>query len=258
MISRLLVILLGVPLIYLVLAAGEWPRLALFAALAIGGQLEMFRMLDSKTEGLPLLEFAAGIAILVLSQEFGERGLFLGFALAVVYLAISTVFRGLNGGGYRRFSVGTASLFYLPFCLGFFLLIGKVRGAVALFALVGAIWSLDIGAYVFGMTIRGPRLAPLISPKKTVAGAVGGALCCIGTFWLLATYGFLQLEIWQFWLLSVSVAIIGQVSDLFESIMKREAGVKDSGTLLGAHGGILDRIDSILFLGPVTYFILLN
>jgi phosphatidate cytidylyltransferase len=114
-----------------------------------------------------------------------------------------------------------------------------------------------MGAYAFGMALRGPRLSPNISPNKTISGAFGGAFCCIVFFVIVRHYQLIELTDIKFWGLAFSVAIIGQIADLFESVLKRESEIKDSGALLGAHGGVLDRIDSILFLGPVCYSLII-
>jgi len=112
----------------------------------------------------------------------------------------------------------------------------------------------DTGAY-FGGRLFGRRpLAPRISPNKTVEGLVIGMFCTIVGVWLAGRY--------QDWLpsshalvLGLGVAVVAPVGDLFESFVKREAGAKDSGSLFGAHGGALDRLDGVLFAAVVGYFI---
>jgi phosphatidate cytidylyltransferase len=110
-------------------------------------------------------------------------------------------------------------------------------------------WGADIGAYFAGHAFGRRKLAPRVSPGKTWEGVIGGlalalAVCALGAFWL--TPG------WVGWLpvivLLVAVSVFG---DLFESVLKRATGVKDSGTLLPGHGGVLDRIDSLLAVLPV-------
>jgi phosphatidate cytidylyltransferase len=135
-------------------------------------------------------------------------------------------------------------------------MIGMQNGGLLLFSILASIWALDIGAYIFGMSIRGPKLAPKISPNKTISGAVGGMISTLTFFFLLNKYGLLQIETQRLVPIAISVSVVGQIADLFESVLKRESDVKDSGGLLGAHGGILDRIDSVLFLGPICYSLL--
>ncbi|MDD3146224.1 MAG: phosphatidate cytidylyltransferase [Candidatus Riflebacteria bacterium] len=254
MFARIPVLLLGIPAAYgLLVAAGDTIRLIFLALICILGQFELGRMLERNETRKPWPEWAAAVIMLTAAHLYGERGLLLASGLAAVFLMAATVLRGLQGDGCRRFCHGLFSLLYLPFCLSFFLMLAKTHGGLTLFVLVAAIWALDIGAYAFGMSIRGPRLAPKISPNKTISGAVGGALSCMAFIMTAGHLKYLTLPMPNLVALAISVAVLGQLADLFESILKRESEVKDSGALLGAHGGILDRIDSILFLGPVCY-----
>lgn len=255
MVSRLLIILAGVPLVFLAITAGDIPRFLLFGLVSVLGQAELFRLL-SPTPVLPHLEATAGLVLLFSASLMGERGLLIGLGIAMVILASHVVLRGFDGKGYQRFALGTVSLVYIPFSLAFLLLLAQTRGAMALFGILIAVWALDIGAYAFGMSLRGPALAPRISPNKTISGAIGGSLATFCAVWIMGIYGIFPSNGTRLALLAGAIAIFGQIADLFESVFKREAGCKDSGNLLGAHGGILDRVDSLLLLGPVVFFIL--
>lgn len=261
MISRLPLIILGIPLVYGLLAAGPWPRCLLFAAVAIAGQWELFRMFGPAEAGKKyIFEYISGAVLLAMATLWGERGLLFGSALIATVHAMATVGRGLDGTGWQRFSLGLAGVMYLPFCLGFFQLIADKAGATAVFALLIVVWALDIGAYLFGMTFRrfwDARLAPRISPNKTVVGALGGTLICLFAVWALAQARWLPIPEQRLWIFGLCAALVGQAADLFESVLKRDAGIKDSSALLGAHGGMLDRIDSVLFLGPLAYVFLI-
>lgn len=108
---------------------------------------------------------------------------------------------------------------------------------------LGVVWATDIFAYFAGRTIGGPKLAPRISPKKTWAGLIGGVLGAGAFGWLVATRFDLPA---LFSVIGAAMAVLAQIGDLFESWLKRRAGVKDSGTLLPAHGGALDRLDGLV------------
>ncbi len=112
----------------------------------------------------------------------------------------------------------------------------------------------DSAAYYCGSAFGKHRLYPLVSPKKSVEGAVGGLLGSIcGT--MLAKYTFFpQLTIADALLTAVFIGMIGQAGDLFESMLKRSFGVKDSGSIIPGHGGVLDRLDSIIFAAPAAYY----
>lgn len=257
MLARIPVILIGIPAVYgLLVAAGDVVRLIFLAVIGLIGQYELNSMLNKDSGKKPFIEWLGGLIILISAHLHGEKGLMPAFAGAVILMMIFTVLRGLQGDGIKRFCNGLFSLFYLPFCLSFFLLVAKINGGQTLFVILASIWALDIGAYVFGMSIRGPKLAPRISPNKTISGAIGGAISCAGFVLAAGHFQLLVLTGQKLWGLAIITATVGQIADLFESVLKRESEVKDSGAMLGAHGGVLDRIDSILFLGPVCYALL--
>jgi phosphatidate cytidylyltransferase len=115
-------------------------------------------------------------------------------------------------------------------------------------------WICDTFAYMVGSQFGGPKMAPVLSPNKTWSGAVGGAVSAIVAAGLLGQV--LNRLGWRFALvellvLGLAVGIVAQVGDVAESLLKREAGVKDSSNLLPGHGGILDRLDSLYFVIPV-------
>jgi phosphatidate cytidylyltransferase len=132
-------------------------------------------------------------------------------------------------------------------------------GFYALLYLVAVVVATDVGAYFSGRRFGSRKLAPAISPNKTWAGLYGGIVCAIGISWVLLSYtpwpeGYLSAA-----LMAVIIAILAQLGDLFESWMKRQSGVKDSGTLLPGHGGVLDRLDGyILPLPFYTFMVWLN
>ncbi|SLN54021.1 phosphatidate cytidylyltransferase [Oceanibacterium hippocampi] len=116
-----------------------------------------------------------------------------------------------------------------------------------------AIWGTDIGAYVAGRSIGGPKIAPRISPSKTWAGLIGGMATAAGASLLLAAYsGYLPLSLGGAALAGALVAIVGQVGDFAESAWKRHFKVKDSSRLIPGHGGVLDRVDGLVATVPLA------
>ena len=128
-------------------------------------------------------------------------------------------------------------------------------GAAILFLAIGACWATDAAAYLVGRKIGRHKLAPKISPGKTVEGAAAGLLGAAIFVGAVGTW--LAMGPWSAALLGLTLGVVSQAGDLFESWLKRRAGVKDSGALLPGHGGVLDRFDSLLFVAPVTYYWLL-
>ena len=127
-------------------------------------------------------------------------------------------------------------------------------GAKLLTMFFAMVMMTDTGAYYTGRSIGRHKLAPRISPGKTIEGAVGGFITAIITGPLCRLIFFPEIPILHAVLLGAAIGIVGQVGDLAESMLKRGADVKDSGTLLPGHGGMLDRVDSILFCAPLLYY----
>ncbi|MBI3037741.1 phosphatidate cytidylyltransferase [bacterium] len=259
MVSRILIALFGIPLVYFILISGSLSRLIFFITAGFVGQYELFRIIDvNKPSKNYLVEYFLGISILLAANYGGERGLLLSLAFSQLVLACAELLRGVNGENWHRFSHGAMSLLYLQFCLAFFVILGNRLEGKVVFSIFVSIWAVDTGAYIIGSLLGGPKLAPKISPKKTISGAVGGGSLGILSVWMLNNMGIFQLSTKRMWGLAIGVSIISQISDLFESLLKREGHVKDSGAILAGHGGMLDRLDSILFIGPFSYLLLVK
>jgi phosphatidate cytidylyltransferase len=137
---------------------------------------------------------------------------------------------------------------------------GLASGGLLLLLPVLATWASDTGAYAVGRTIGRHKLLPSVSPGKTIEGSVGGLLGSVLVTWLLTRWLLRPAAHLDFrWapvgviLFGAVVSAVGQVGDLAKSLLKRDAGVKDSSTLIPGHGGVLDRVDSLLFVLPVSY-----
>ncbi|MEO9600437.1 phosphatidate cytidylyltransferase [Parasphingorhabdus sp.] len=128
------------------------------------------------------------------------------------------------------------------------------NGILIVFWTLALVWATDIGAYFSGRAIGGPKLAPQFSPNKTWAGLIGGVALTAAASYGLHVYWGLPFYLV---LLSIPLAILAQMGDLFESWLKRRAGVKDSGTVFPGHGGVMDRLDGLIPVAPVVALIML-
>ena len=155
-------------------------------------------------------------------------------------------------------AAASAALFpalYIGLPVGAMIAIREARGRETLALLMLTIVVSDTAQFYTGRLFGRRLLAPRISPKKTIAGAVGGFVCgalllaVLGTWWLPGTPAALRV------VLGAAVVALGITGDLFESMLKRSAGVKDSSSLIPGHGGVLDRIDALLFAAPVYYIV---
>jgi phosphatidate cytidylyltransferase len=173
-------------------------------------------------------------------------------ALAAVTLA---QWRG-ERDALARTAAAVFPALYLGFPVGAMASIHALHGREKLFLMMLTIIVSDIGQYYAGRLFGRTRLAPIVSPKKTVEGAAGGFACgilvmvIVGAWWLPAVPVVFR------GLLGAAIVALGIGGDLFESMLKRSAGVKDSSSLIPGHGGILDRIDALLFAAPVYYVVL--
>jgi phosphatidate cytidylyltransferase len=113
--------------------------------------------------------------------------------------------------------------------------------------LFAATWAADIGAFAVGSTLRGPKLWPRFSPNKTWSGFVGGLLAAMAAGTLMALLPAFQLNLWAAASIGFTVGLATMAGDLWESALKRRFGVKDSGDLIPGHGGLLDRVDGLMF-----------
>lgn len=128
------------------------------------------------------------------------------------------------------------------------------QGLLLALWVLATVWTTDIGAYFAGRTIGGPKLAPSVSPNKTWAGLIGGVCSALVLGLILSQTAGLPL---QLAVASPILAVIAQIGDLYESALKRQAGVKDSGNLLPGHGGVLDRLDGLVPVAPAAAMLIL-
>ena len=219
----------------------------------------------AKRGGLPVPGAVSGAAAMLTAAAFarlavgGSAGAPIDVVLMSALVALGTVTLARWTGGGDALGVAAASLFpvlYLGLPVGAMIAIRETRGREALFLLMLTVFVSDIAQYYSGRALGRRPLAPGISPKKTVEGAIGGfvfgglLLATVGAWWLPALPLTLRAA------LGVAVVAVGIAGDLFESMLKRSAGVKDSSALIPGHGGILDRIDALLFAAPVYYIVL--
>jgi phosphatidate cytidylyltransferase len=144
--------------------------------------------------------------------------------------------------------------------LGFLLLVRDIpdHGFWAVIAVLFTVFAADTAAFFVGRAIGRRKLAPAISPAKTWEGLVGGvAAAMLTAFVLLYNDRDEFLTVPEMLLLGAVIALVSVVGDLFESAVKRDLRVKDSGALLGGHGGMLDRLDALLWAGPAAYYVIL-
>ncbi len=180
------------------------------------------------------------------------------FALAVLVLLVRRLGRQPHVEALKAVAGEVLGLFYLPFLLQFFYEFFRAeRGAALVIGLLVLVWAYDTGAFLAGRRWGRRKLAPQLSPGKTWEGVLGGALlafvAAVLGLWILMPEWPWTARLGHGLGLSLLVSAAAQLGDLFESKLKRAAGVKDSGVLFPGHGGMLDRIDALLFALPVYW-----
>jgi phosphatidate cytidylyltransferase len=188
-----------------------------------------------------------------------QGGIALEVALMAALVAIGLGAMGSWGGGTNALATVAAGLFpaiYIGLPIGALFAVRAFAGAYALFLLMLTVMVSDTAQYYTGRAFGRRPLAPAISPKKTVEGAAGGFVFGTGLFVAAGAWWAPGMPLALRAGLGLAVVALGIAGDLFESMLKRSAGVKDSSALIPGHGGVLDRIDALLFAAPVYYIVL--
>ncbi len=257
--SRVLVAAVGLPVVLASVWAGGWWLLALVAGAGSLALHEFFRM-TRPLRPIALAGYAGLLGALVAIQESG-----LEWAVAALLgtLALAFLLKGLAGtSGSATVSVGVSILgtSWIGLGLAAALLLRDLpeHGALATLTVLLAVFADDTAAYAVGRLVGRHKLAPALSPGKTWEGLLAGTVAAVlVTFLALYEDRHSFLSIGQSLALGLVVAVAAPLGDLFESMLKRDMGVKDAGRLLAGHGGVLDRIDSLLFALPAAYFAVL-
>ena len=277
--SRILVATVGIPVIVYIIYVGVWPLGVFMAACAVFGAREYYGMGPDNTVAFGWLGATlAGALPLVAAlnpayRAFAPWAFALVLGTALLVLTLSLWLRWPGGRPMDAASRTVLGALYTGGTLSFWVLLRALpeqtssqanafHGAALLIFPIWVSWLGDTFAYGCGSRWGRAKLISSVSPNKTIVGAVGGLVGSVlagGLFarlWLTEVPGFaLSWPVGA--ALSIPIAMAGQVGDLAESVMKRDAGVKDSSRLLPGHGGVLDRLDALFFTVPFTYVLLL-
>ena len=289
LLKRVLTAVVLIPIVLLLVLRAPVPVLALVAALVAllaiqellklseAYQIRPFRWPTYVFVGLFFLYMAASPP----SKPLLDTAVFiytLGFAAAIApFIFLIVAMRRIDlSTGFPAAAVSVLAFVYIALPLAFLVQIRQQwSGAFMLLYLLVVVWAGDIFAYFIGRPLGRHWMSPRISPKKTWEGALASLIASIGVGVLLYNYalpissaflsvglmqrrdGYFALQgppLWSTVLLSAAINIAAQLGDLVESLIKRGAGVKDSGAILPGHGGMLDRIDALLFAAPVLWY----
>ena len=249
-------VILWVALLFLAPPFMFWCALTIGTAIALH---EFFRMIDKTPgTGIHILSVLTCLIPVLAAADGRPAEVLIGGYLALLGLVMLTVFF------YTRFTAPLAflihsgfSVFYIALCASFLVLLRfQPAGSSWLLLLVAVTAGADTGAYYSGRAFGKKKLCPSISPAKTINGALGGILTAVIAATLLGVFLLPEIGSLRLALTAALLSVVSIGGDLAESIIKRGTGIKDSGTLLSAHGGLLDRVDSLLLTAPLLYLLL--
>jgi phosphatidate cytidylyltransferase len=255
--SRILISLVLLPVILGIVWLGSW---WLFAAALIGGLIALHELYVMGRGLRPLvLGGYVGLILTLLGAEVGEISWMVGGIFATIVIAFVVFgFSDARPSATAAISLTVLGVVWVGGGLASFILLRDIpeHGRLVVFTVLIAVFADDTAAYFVGRTIGRHKMAPTISPGKSWEGFVGGTIAAMAVaFFAMYDQGFLT----DFEAVAVgaAIAVSSTLGDLFESAIKRDLGVKDSGRLLAGHGGVLDRIDSILWAGPAAFYVVL-
>ena len=259
MVSRVGVALVGLPIVLALVYLGGWWLFALVAVAALVA-LHEYGVLIRPLRPLVLGAYLGALLIL-LAARLGGYDWVLGGVLATLLVTFV-----VHGAAETRqpptVAIGATILgtTWIALGLAHILLLRQLdaHGRLVLFTVLLAVWAADTLALFAGKLLGRHKLAPVMSPGKTWEGFLAGTLAAVAvSFFALYEDREDFLSIWQAVVLGLVIAVAGVLGDLFESAVKRDMQVKDSGRLLGGHGGVLDRIDALLFAAPAAFYLVL-
>jgi len=228
----------------------------LIAVISFIGLLEYCHMTLPGRGVEGILISASGVVIPLLFYLRSAAAMAFAIALFLISIAVHTLFRFSD---VREAASEAALLFfgiiYVPYLLGYLILLrNHPAGLNWILLMLFMIMSGDSAAYFGGCLFGKHKLYPAVSPNKSIEGALFGLAGSVAGAMVAKLIFFSELSVVNGILAALLIGTLGQVGDLFESLIKRSCGVKDSGRIIPGHGGILDRLDSILFAAPATYY----
>ncbi|MGB3763811.1 MAG: phosphatidate cytidylyltransferase [Ornithinimicrobium sp.] len=249
----------GVGLGAIVLASLVLWKPAFVVVVTVGIALGVWELIEALRSGrivAPMIPTMVAAGTLVpVTFFFGAQGLSVGFAVSCLAIVLWRTAAGAQGA-IRDISGGVFITAYVPLMAGLaILLVAEPDGVSRIIVFILVTISSDIGGYAVGATFGKHPMAPALSPKKSWEGFAGSMLSCVVVA-VISVITMLDGSWWAGVLLGVAVACFATMGDLAESTLKRDLGIKDMGTMLPGHGGLMDRLDSLVMTIPVTFAVL--
>lgn len=256
--KRTVTIIIAVPLVFSTILWKEFPFFIVIMIIALLGLRELYSI--ARKQGYKPLYILGAILtsyfILISVYDIYSLNYYIENIVITFFIILSFIiqlFKKNYSKVLTEISITIFGSIYLGYLFSFILKIKDLpNGNYFLISLLIITWANDTGAYLVGTKLGKNKIFPRISPKKTIEGSIGGIIFGIAS--TFAFKGWLNLTFNELLSLGLLISIIAQLGDLFESVLKRGSGIKDSGTLIPGHGGILDCLDSLMFTAPVFYY----
>ena len=268
MFKRTLTAIVGIPIAFFLIRAGGLLFTLAVAILAFVGWYEFRQMMLTKGYKVYYLTSCLAVLSLIIAAALDSKNLEIPImTFSILGIMLEALYYHRRGNWAPEVALSSCAVLYIGLLFSHFIRLRNITGSGVSAGSLGMMdlgeaffwtvlfgtWASDTFAYIFGCAFGKHALLPAVSPKKSIEGAVAGAIGCVvvvtiaGTLWL----GIPTIKVVT---LGLIIALFAPLGDLVESLMKRSFAVKDSGNFFPGHGGVLDRCDSLLFVVPLAYY----
>ena len=255
LIKRLFIAAVFIPILLFLFWSGGIALASALALIAIVQLYELKDMFKNKGISIPKIILVLGLLVFFSSALFGSSFIVMSLTLSVILLLGIDLISGKTEGASERIGTSVFALVYSPVFLSSVYKISEMEaGNILAVSLLILLWITDSFAYFTGMLLGKHRNVFKASPNKSVEGFIGGIFFTFAMAYALSWY--FKMPVSTMFIVAFAASVFGQVGDLFESVLKRDCGVKDSSNIIPGHGGILDRFDSLMISAPVLYILL--
>ena len=254
---RVISAMVGIPIVIgSVYYGGPWYALFLLLVVNLGAYEYNHLLRNKGYSGYTLLSFC-GVSLFIVSFYYERFDLIYPLIMVLFFFLFIVALFNMNKMSLADSALSLWGIIYIGGMGGYLLLLRMLpEGAIYTYILLAGVWIHDTFAYFIGMKWGMHKFAPNISPNKSVEGSLAGIIGTIAIFFSVSILfpGLIPANPGQAIILALGISVFAQLGDLFESALKRQLKVKDSGNIIPGHGGILDRFDSLLLTAPLVYY----